>query len=207
MKNIEAREIILASIKEAGKITAQEINYKSKGKIPIIQINGIAKKLIDEKLIKLEQSDKTKYFLIGEKEIPDTSKKTDKENEDDNEPTIKPKVTESGRRDLSTYKFNGTEYKKGRLALAIVTHYAKEKRPTYKAAQEMFGDEIVPAYGFLRKVAEAKKASKERQRFFIKPEEVIKLRDCEICVSNQIGSGNIGKILAIARKELKYNIR
>lgn len=206
MNNIEARGIILASIKEAGKITAQEINYKSKGKIPIIQINGIAKKLIDEKLIKVEQADKVKYFLPGEKEIP-IVKKADKESEEERIVPLKQKKAETGGRDLSTYKFNGSEYKKGRLALAIIAQYAKEKRPTLKAAQEMFGDDIVPAYGFLRKVVDAKKASKERQRFFIKPEEIVKLRDCEICVSNQIGSANIGKIIGIAKKELKYNIR
>jgi hypothetical protein len=49
--------------------------------------------------------------------------------------------------------------------------------------------------------------SKERQRFFIKPEEEIKLRDAVIAVSNQFTTERIDKVIAIAKKELKYSIK
>jgi hypothetical protein len=49
--------------------------------------------------------------------------------------------------------------------------------------------------------------SKERQRFFIKPEEEMKIRDCSIAVSNQWTVERIQQVISIARKQLGYKIK
>jgi hypothetical protein len=58
----------------------------------------------------------------------------------------------------------------------------------------------------IKPIKEAKEMSKERQRFFIKPEEEIKLRDCSIAVSNQWTPDRMEKLLVIAKK-LGYKIK
>jgi len=121
---------------------------------------------------------------------------------------IKPlKIPEKTGRDLTKYKFNGEEYSKGRLAHAIISQYAKEKKPSLKQALALFPAEIIQPYGLIAEVKEARKLSKSRPRFFLKEEEVVKLRDCSICISNQFTTERIAKVIAIARKELKYTIR
>lgn len=112
-----------------------------------------------------------------------------------------------GGRNRKTYTFNGVpNLNKGRLALAIVTAYAKEKKPTLKQALELWPDAIVPPYGLIKPIADAKKMSEKYQRFFIKPEEEVKLKDTTVAVSNQMTPERIDKIIAIARK-LGYKIK
>lgn len=213
MNNNEAREKIIAIITEKKNATAQEISYATKGKVPLVQVYGVAKKLIEDGLIVMEQKEKNKVYSLSDKksstksETVDSTKTNSSTTEVAEEKSTKVALNKSGGRDLTKYKFNGNEYNKGRLAHAIVAQYAKDKRPSYKAATEMFGPEIVPPYGFIKTASEAKKLSKERPRFFIKPEEQIKLKDEIICVSNQMTPERISKIISIARKELKYNIK
>lgn len=113
----------------------------------------------------------------------------------------------SAGRNRTLYTFNGQEYNKGRLAHAVIAAYAKDKKPTLKKAVELFPDNIVPPYGLIKPIAEAKKMSEKYQRFFIKPEEEIKLKDSVVAVSNQMTPERIEKIMQIARKELGYKIK
>ena len=135
-----------------------------------------------------------------------TPEKEEKEKKDEKtEKVTKPK--KKAGRDMTTYQFNGNTYNKGRLAHAVITQYAKEKKPSLKTALELFKDEIVPPYGLIKEIKEARKLSKPYQRFFIKPEEEIKLRDCSIGVSNQWTPDRIEALITIARKQLGYKIK
>lgn len=211
MKTEKARDIIIAALKEKSTITSQEINYASKGTIAFVQIYGILKSLINNGSVQMNESDGKKvYTLIDESKLTDEPKlvvktKPEKikpvEKIEDDEKEEKQKVKTG--RDLTTYKFNGIDYNKGRLAHAIISQYAKEKKPTLKAALEMFPDEIVRPYGVIRPIKEAKVLNK---RFFARPEEEIKLRDAVIAVSNQFTPERIAKVIAIGKK-LGYKIK
>ena len=135
-----------------------------------------------------------------------TKSTPEKEEKKENEEKITKPKKKAGR-DLTTYQFNGNTYNKGRLVHAVIAQYAKEKKPSLKTALELFKDEIVPPYGLIKEIKEARKLSKPYQRFFIKPEEEIKLRDCSIGVSNQWTPDRIEALIMIARKQLGYKIK
>ena len=214
MKTDQAREIIIETLKTKTTVSAQEINYASKGTLPFVQIYGILSVLINNGSVQLNKSDgKKTYTLIDAEKLNDEvpknvkakpeKEKAVKETEED-EPKEKPKKKVG--RDLTTYKFNGNEYNKGRLAHAIVFQASKDKRFGLKGALDIFPDELIRPYGMIKPIKEAKEMSKERQRFFIKPEEEIKLRDCSIAVSNQWTPDRMEKLLVIAKK-LGYKIK
>lgn len=216
MKTEKAREIIIATLREKITVTAQEINYASKGTLAFVQIYVVLSGLIKNGSVQLNISDddgKKSYTVIDESKLEDVvipvektkPEKVNKVKEDDDETEEKP-VKKTGR-DLSTYKFNGTEYNKGRLAHAVVSFYVLEKKPSLKALTELFPATLIPPYGMIETIKKAKEISKERPRFFIKPEEEIKLRDCSIAVSNQWTAERIEKLIAIARKQLGYKIK
>lgn len=214
MKTDQAKEIIIETLKTKTTVSAQEINYASKGTLPFVQIYGIMSVLINNGSVQLNKSDgKKTYTLIDAEKLNDEvpknvkakpeKEKAVKETEED-EPKEKPKKKVG--RDLTTYKFNGNEYNKGRLAHAIVAQAAKDKRFGLKGALDIFPDELIRPYGMIKPIKEAKEMSKERQRFFIKLEEEIKLRDCSIAVSNQWTPDRMEKLLIIAKK-LGYKIK
>jgi hypothetical protein len=213
MKTEDAKTKINEMLNEKTTVTAQEINYATKGKLPFVQIYSIMAGMIKNGVVKLNESDgKKSYTLIGEiMATPTSTEEKATEKDGGGEKSGSKKATSvknnQGGRDLTKYKFNGREYNKGRLAHAIIAQAAKDKRLSLKGALELFPDEIIPPYGLIKTISEAKKMSKERQRFFIKPEEEIKLRDAVIAVSNQFTSERIDKVIAIAKKELKYSIK
>lgn len=215
MNNNEAREKILAIINEKKRVSPPEINYATKGKLPLVQIYAVAKKLSDEGIIVIQQEEKNKFYVLGDKStstksepVKAESEKSKKSNSDEGEEKSTRVKAATGGRDLTRYKFNGLEnLSKGRLALAIVAQYAKDRRPSLKAALEMFPDTIVAPYGFIKPASEAKRLSKERARFFVRPEELIKLKDETVAVSNQMTPDRIAQVISIATKELKYKIK
>lgn len=215
MNNNEAREKIIAIINEKVNVTAGEINYILK--IPLSQIYTVAKKLMEENVIIQEQKDNNKFYCLpkGDHAIPSNPEKVDANlaidtpsvTDPEEKKMSKAKTTKVGR-DLTKYTFNGvSDLSKGRLALAIFVQYVKDKRPSLKAAKELFPDELVPPYGFVQPVAEAKKLSKQYSRFFIKPEEEVKLKDGPVCVSNQMNTERIEQVITIAKKQLGYKIK
>jgi hypothetical protein len=220
MKTEQVREVIIATLKEKTSVTAHEINAASKGSIPFVQIYSVMNALIKDGAVQMNESEgKKHYTLIDAEKLKDgidfapvtkteqtkaTPVKEEKEKKDEKTVT-KPK--KKADRDLTTYQFNGNSYNKGRLAHAVIAQYAKEKKPSLKTALELFKDEIVPPYGLIKEIKEARKLSKPYQRFFIKPAEEIKLRDCSIGVSNQWTPDRIEALITIARKQLNYKIK
>jgi len=114
----------------------------------------------------------------------------------------------SGSRDISKIKFNGTMYGKGRLVLAVVQHYVKNNpRVSYTKLKEVFSDEFQQRYGMVQELSKAKKLSVDRDRFFLKAEDLIKIGDKKIAVCNQFGSNNIAPFLKMVKSKLGYNIK
>ena len=222
MKTEQVREVIIQALKEKTTVTAHEINAASKGSIIFVQIYSVMKALIKDGAVQMNETEgKKNYTLVDakklEKEIDFTpvvkteqtkaapEKEEKEKKEEKTEKVVKPKKKVG--RDLTTYQFNGNSYNKGRLAHAVISQYAKEKKPSLKTALELFKDEIVPPYGLIKEIKEARKLSKPYQRFFIKPEEEIKLRDCSIGVSNQWTPDRIEALIMIAGKQLGYKIK
>lgn len=216
MKQDEAKQIIIATLKEKGTVTAHELNYSSKGTLPFVQIYGILSTFVKNSSVQMNESEgKKSYTLIDEEKLSytlpivvktkPTKVKIEKERDEVEEP--KEKTKKKIGRDLTTYKFNGIEYNKGRLAHAIVSQASTDKCFGLKEALELFPDEIIKPYGMIKSIKEAKLMSKERPRFFIKPEEEIKLKDCTIAVSNQWTSERIERLIAISKKQLGYKIK
>ncbi len=87
------------------------------------------------------------------------------------------------------------------MARAIIVQFVKDHRnTTFEKLKEIFPDTIVPTYGVFAELSVAKKRSAEKQRYFIKPEQVIKLKDKTITVTNQWTSVYIAKFLIEAKK-------
>jgi len=163
-----------------------------------------------EKIQVEEEKEEAPKEKAAKKKVSAPEQEEEEEEEEEKEET--PKSTKDkfvqGGRDLTKYKFDGQEgLSKGRLALAIIKKYAKEKKPSYKAALELFPHTLVPPYGLIKTVKEAKEISKERARFFIKDDELVKLKDEVVAVSNQWTKERIDKLISIAKKQLGYSIK
>lgn len=219
MKTQEVRSHVIEFLKEKKTITAQEINQLSKGAIPLVQIYGAMNVLISEGAVSIDSADGKKiYKLIDESKIlvsepiPGTEKKNETKEEvavpvkGKEKNTVKEKNKPTKGRDLTTYRFNGETYNKGRLALAIVKQFATSKT-SFAQVIKQFPTDLVKPYGFVVKIEQARKLSNPRPRFFLKDTEVIKIKDATIAVSNQLDSARIKAIITIAKKELGYNIK
>ncbi|HXD93894.1 MAG TPA: hypothetical protein VNX01_11830 [Bacteroidia bacterium] len=210
MKTEQVREVVIKTLKEKTTVTAHEINAASKGSIPFVQIYSVMNALIKDGAVEMKENEGKKHYTLVDTEKlkdgiePAPVTKTEQAKAAP-EKEVKPK--KKAGRDMTTYQFNGNTYNKGRLAHAVIAQYAKEKKPSLKTALELFKDEIVPPYGLIKEIKEARKLSKPYQRFFIKPEEEIKLRDCSIGVSNQWTPDRIEALITIARKQLGYKIK
>lgn len=108
-------------------------------------------------------------------------------------------------RDFAPWKLDGVEMRKGKLALAGIMKFVKETKPTLAKLRERFPAELVANFGVFAELSDAKKANARKQRFFDKPEQVIKLKDKSLAVTNQISSKNFGGFVAIF-KELGYKV-
>tara|TARA_R110001592_G_scaffold88299_10_gene260064 strand:+ start:1202 stop:1777 length:576 start_codon:yes stop_codon:yes gene_type:complete len=190
MKNDEVIKLVLELYTEHTKLTAKEIHELIPDKIAIIQIHKAIKTLKEQKMFKEELSLDLKYYsLIGS--VPEKPTKVN---------------VDKGGRDVSKYKFNGQEYGKSRLALAIISSYVKKNKPSYKQLCEVFPMDLTPPYGFIKPKEEALEVSKQRARFFIKEHEVLELSDGPVCVSNQFTKDRVEKLIRIAEDDLGFKI-
>lgn len=183
-------EEILKVLDKKGKVTPAEIQYELKEDVVMIQIHKALKKLETDKIVEVEEVENNKFFFLKQKnKAKSTSVNVDK-----------------GGRDVTKYKFNGQEYGKSRLALAIISHYVKKNKPTYKQLCEIFPIDLTPPYGFIKPKEEAIEISKHPARFFIKEHEVLELSDGPVCVSNQFTKDRIEKLIKIAKDKIGYMI-
>jgi len=129
--------------------------------------------------------------------------KTAKTTAEKTEAKAEVKKTDEGKnfgRDFSKYQFNGQEYRKGKLVLAVVKHVADKQSCSFKKLLEIFPSELVRNYGVFTEAATARKMNQSgKQRYFTQADQLIKLKDGSVvAVTNQIGSNNIEAILEIA---------
>jgi transposase-like protein len=102
-------------------------------------------------------------------------------------------------RDVTTYNFDGQKLGKGLFVLALVKHYVKHHpNATEKDLKEIFPDSIIQRYGVFTdlKTAETKSKTSGKKRYFINPDQVIKIGAKDYAVTNQWTSDILAKLLA-----------
>lgn len=105
-------------------------------------------------------------------------------------------------RDFTKYVFQGSEYGKGRLVLAVVKAYVNH-RPDTSCDQLMsaFPKRLQGSLGVFDTLENAQQTfeRERRKRHFIGSGEEVELSDAVIAVSSQWGSGNIDRFIDVAR--------
>lgn len=160
----------------------------------------------------------------GKEETPAGGEQTDKEEQpaspDENNESAETKGNEqqvvkatpaatTSTRDNSKYKFNGEEYGKGPLVRAVIAKYiADHPDTTYKQLKEVFPDTLMKRFGVFASETEAKKLSGNKPRYFLKPEQLIKIKGQKepLAVCNQWTAGLMVNFLNVC-KGLSYKIK
>ena len=113
-------------------------------------------------------------------------------------------------RDNSKYKFNGEEgLGKGPLVRAVVANYVDDNPDTtHKQLKEIFPDTLMKRFGVFANETDAKKLSGNKPRYFLKPEQMIKIKGQKepIAICNQWTAALIEPFIKVA-KELGYKIK
>jgi len=121
-------------------------------------------------------------------------------------PKAQKPVKEKGDRDRNGYTFNGEQYGKGPLVLAILReHVRANPKSTFDLLKKAFPDELLKGYGVFQSYEKAMDISKVRKRFFLNDNQLVRLNDKNIAICNQWSSDNILPFLSHARK-LGYKI-
>ena len=111
-------------------------------------------------------------------------------------------------KDYTRYLFNGSEYNKRKLVLAVIKDWVSKHSPNSLSELLLAVPQEIRSGGMFVPVSEAR-AIYERQgidRHFLGEEEVIQFSDStQYAISNQWGKGNIAKFITQARK-LGYEI-
>ena len=109
-------------------------------------------------------------------------------------------------RDYSKYEFNGYVHRKNGLVLAVIKDYvAKHPEVTYSQLKEIFPQDLQGREVF---TTEEEAKAKTDRRNFLKPEELIALKDGKVvAVSTQWGIGNIGRFIEYCTTMLGYEIK
>jgi hypothetical protein len=209
MKTEEAKLKIIAFLQTVSETTVQDICYKTA--VPMVQIHGIVTLLNDKGAITVDVREKKKFITFVDLDkanlILSDVVKIEAENvvvKKNKETSIAPATL--GKRDFTKYSLKGHKglYSKGRLCLAIITQYILDNpNTTLIDLHQKFPLELIKPfnYGLIKPVDEAKKINNEngkRKRFFSSDEEVIKLLDVDVCVTNQITSSILNRFLMVA---------
>ena len=133
------------------------------------------------------------------------------EKEDKPQPNaVETKVKEATSRDNSKYKFNGEDgLGKGPLVRVVVAKYVEDNPDTtHKQLKEIFPDTLMKRFGVFANETEAKKLSGNKPRYFLKPEQMIKIKGQKepIAICNQWTAALIEPFIKVA-KELGYKIK
>ena len=123
-------------------------------------------------------------------------------------PALAPAATSTSR-DTAKYKFNGEEYGKGPLVRAVVEKYVEDTPDiTFKQLKEIFPDTLMKRFGVFANEQDAKNLSGKKNRYFLKPEQLIKIKGqkAPIAVCNQWTAELIRPFLIVV-KELGYKVK
>jgi serine/threonine protein kinase len=112
-------------------------------------------------------------------------------------------------KDKYLYLFNGQEYGKGRLVLAVVTEYLKQNpQLTLQELQNIFPKSLQGSYEIIVELSVALEKFEESKykRYFIDDDEILlDVNHVKMAVNSQWGSFNIGKFIDKAR-ELDFTV-
>lgn len=186
------------------EVIAESINMNK------LQVFKIVKGLAEAGSIKInaENNPPTYQVVKADKKSAKVSGKQTVKTETPKKAETDEVITKSEGRNTDKLKFNGELYGKGRLVLAVVKKYVEDNpRTTLAKLKEVFPDEkLQPRYGVIQELSKAKKLSVDRDRFFLKPEDLIKVGDKKVAVCNQFGANNLDTPLKHF-KSLGYNIK
>ncbi len=102
------------------------------------------------------------------------------------------------KRDYAKYMYDGDEYGKGRLALAVVKGFTQDReKKSYEELTAVFPRHLQGSLGVFAKIEDANPFAK---RYFLKRNEQIALADCTVAVCSQWGKKNIKKFISAAEK-------
>ncbi len=213
MKKADNQSMVLAFIaknqeSKANPTTAESISAGTG--VFKLTVYKILKGLMDSKQVSIiEKSNPIEYVLVN---------KITKANQD----TILPKIIHQEKigktsdmvklyskgRDTSRITFQGVEYPKSRFVWIIIkTHIENNPKITLAKLKETFPDELQPRYAVTQLVHQGRKLSEGRDRYFLKPDEILKVGgETKICVCNQWGVGNIDSFKSVA-KSLGYKFK
>lgn len=203
-KLTELQTRVHAFIKKNPKISHTDL-LKQVG-IPPVHLANALKALSGAKLLTVELKGEVQHYTVVEPPKADENaveQKDGKTAKDGNKSEAPTKKT-SGKKDFSTFKFQGKDFRKGRLPLAIIAAWCEEHEPTLAQLEAAWpSKEIRPyGYGLFRIASEAKKINEQsgRIRFFTKPEELVKIKGQTIAVTNQITGELLSRFLIVAKK-------
>ena len=117
----------------------------------------------------------------------------------------KPAGERLSNRDKTKYMFEGKVYAKNRLVLAIVKKFVEDNNPTRDQLFSVFDKSLQGSLGVVEVYENAIKISDASKRFFLKEDDIIKLKDARVVVCTQWGIFNIVKFIKQAQS-LGYNI-
>ena len=117
----------------------------------------------------------------------------------------KPVDKQLSNRDKTKYMFEGKVYAKNRLVLSIVKKFVEDNNPTRDQLFSVFDKSLQGSLGVVEVYENAIKISDASKRFFLKEDDIIKLKDARVVVCTQWGIFNIVKFIKQAQS-LGYNI-
>lgn len=191
MKTTETQQKVLDIVEKFENMTAELISTATG--LNKLLVYKTVKVLAENNLIKISETTPPTYeFLKAEIKNEKTDQKKTTKTVNTKKIAEDEVALKSDGRDTSKLKFNGELYGKGRLVLAVVKKYVEDNpRTTITKLKEIFPDELNKRYGCIQTVEKARKISVDRERFFLKAEDLIKVGDKKIAVCNQFGSHNL----------------
>jgi hypothetical protein len=118
-------------------------------------------------------------------------------------PTSSFRNSEESGRDMTKYLFNGQSYGKGRLVLAVITEFVRQRPSTSSSdLEKAFPKTLRSPHGAFILLADAMKSFEEegRKRNFIDAGEPLELADGSFAVSNQWGINRMAQFLENAER-------
>jgi len=107
--------------------------------------------------------------------------------------TAKPAAKSSADNDRTKVMFAGQELTKGKFVLAVIqAEVQKNPNITFAELQAKYPNNTHRKYGVIQPLKEAIKKCQKQKRFFIREDQVVKLKDGDVAVCSDWGTGNIG---------------
>ena len=107
------------------------------------------------------------------------------------------------KKDYSKFSFKGITYNKGRLVNAVIRDYVDQNpNVSFSELQKIFPKDTQGTFGVFTTIKDASETFSRlgHKRHYIKPEELIKLKDAEISTCTQWNPINIDKFMTVAKR-------